>query len=51
MVASKIVKESVLCTEKASYTGQTSIFYNVKKALWEDKKWSIINQLEYSLTK
>lgn len=51
MVASKIVKGSVLCTERVSFTDQTSLFYNAQETLLRKKKWSIINQLKYSLTK
>lgn len=37
MVASKIVKGPELCTEKVSFTDQTSLFYNAQETLWEKR--------------
>lgn len=38
MVACKIVKGPELCTERVSFTGQTSLFYNAQETLLENKE-------------
>lgn len=37
MVASKIVKGPELCTERVSFTDQTSLFYNAQETLLEKR--------------
>lgn len=37
MVACKIVKGSELCTERVSFTDQTSLFYNAQETLLEKR--------------
>ena len=38
MVACKIVKGPKLCTERVSFTDQTSLFYNAQETLLENKE-------------
>ncbi len=51
MVASKIVKGPELCTERVSFTDQTSLFYNAQETLLEKRNglllinWNILLEI------